>query len=80
MSEEKKKRDFLDLNNPFFKPLYIRVLVVTLTGLWGLFELLQGNSLWAAAFIGVAGYAGYRFFLDPNRHFGEKSDQTEDDA
>jgi hypothetical protein len=51
----------LDLEHPSFKPLWVRVAVVAVCVLWGLFELAQGNTLWAVIFLGLGAVCGYRF-------------------
>ncbi len=54
-------RKLIDLEHPFFKPLGVRIAVVAVCVLWGLFELSQGNGLWAVVFIGIGAVCGYRF-------------------
>jgi len=51
----------IDLEHPFFKPLGVRIAVVAVCVVWGIFELSQGNGFWAAIFLGMAGICGYRF-------------------
>ncbi len=53
----------LDAQHPFFRPLWRRVAVVVLCLGWGLFELLNGSSLWAMLFIGAGVYSGWQFFV-----------------
>lgn len=52
---------FLDLENPFFAPLWIRIAVVAVMTIWGLFELSQGAILWAIIFLGFAAICAWRF-------------------
>ncbi|WP_293449934.1 hypothetical protein [Planktotalea sp.] len=52
---------FLDLENPFFAPLWIRIAVVVVMAVWGTFELSQGAILWAIIFLGFAAICGWRF-------------------
>jgi len=54
-------RKLIDLEHPFFKPVWVRIAVVAVCVLWGLFELSQGNGLWAVVFIGMGAICGYRF-------------------
>ena len=51
----------IDLEYPFFKPVWIRVAVVVVCAGWGLFELSTGAVLWGVFFIGLAIICGYRF-------------------
>jgi hypothetical protein len=50
-----------DLADPFFEPLWIRVAVVAVTTLWGLFELTSGALFWAMFFLGLAAVCTWRF-------------------
>lgn len=52
-----------DFNDPWFKPLWRRVLVALLTLGWGLFELISGSPGWSILFLALGGYASYRLFL-----------------
>jgi len=51
----------LDLNHPFFKPVWMRVAVVAVCFGWGLVEFANGNGLWGVLFVGLAVICGYRF-------------------
>ena len=51
----------LDLENPFFAPLWIRIAVTTFLILWGFFEVSQGAYVWAIIFIGLGVICGWRF-------------------
>ena len=52
-----------DLDHPFFRPLWIRALVVAVCLGWALFEFATGSPFWGVLF-GAAGlYAAYRFFV-----------------
>ncbi|EDZ41070.1 MAG: hypothetical protein P8P65_10925 [Planktotalea sp.] len=51
----------LDLENPFFAPLWIRIAVVAVMTLWGLFELSQAAYMWSIIFLGFAAICGWRF-------------------
>ncbi len=56
-----------DFNHPFFRPLWIRVLIVVLCLGWAAFELLSGNLFWAILFgaIGVAAVWGLFINFNP---------------
>ena len=51
----------IDLADPFFAPVWIRVSVVVITTLWGLFELSTGAILWGVLFLGISAICAWRF-------------------
>jgi hypothetical protein len=55
-----------DLDHPFFRPLWIRVLIVAVSLGWALFEFAGGSPFWAILFGAIGVYAGYKFFFDFN--------------
>jgi len=61
-------KKFLDTDHPVFRPLWVRVLVVALPLGWGLFEFATASPFWGVLFLGLGGYAGWAFFLDPGRN------------
>jgi hypothetical protein len=67
-----------NLNDPFFRPLWLRIMLVLVTGGWALFELLSGSPGWALLFGAAAVYAGYGFFVafDPDQ--GRTADKEAD--
>ncbi|MBO6716436.1 MAG: DUF3329 domain-containing protein [Rhizobiaceae bacterium] len=67
-----------DLNDSFFKPLWIRVLIVVATLAWGAFEFTAGSPAWGTLFCGIGAYAFYGFFIafDP-RDPVEKDENAE---
>jgi hypothetical protein len=52
-----------DLDHPFFKPLWIRVLIVVVTLAWTAFEFSTGSPFWGVLFGAVGLFAAYRFFV-----------------
>lgn len=52
-----------DFNDPFFKPLWIRVAVVGLALGWALFEFLSGAPFWGILFAAMGLWAGYGLFI-----------------
>lgn len=58
---------FLDTRGEFFRPLWIRVLVVAFATGWAGFEFWRGEAIWAMIFAGFAGVGFYGFFFDPKR-------------
>lgn len=54
-------RKLIDLEDPFFAPLWIRVLVVVIAGGWGLFEFSAGAPMWGMIFLGISAICAWRF-------------------
>lgn len=54
----------LDTNHPFFKPLWIRLLVVAVTAGWALFEFQSGSIVWGMVFLVFAVLSAYGFFIN----------------
>ncbi len=55
-----------DLDHPFFKPLWLRVVIVAVALGWALIELAGGSPFWAILFGALGVYAAYKFFFDFN--------------
>ncbi|MCO6188253.1 DUF3329 domain-containing protein [Rhizobium sp. L1K21] len=53
-------------DRPFYRPLWIRVLIVLVCFGWGLMELLNGTYFWTVLVWGIGAYAGYRLFITFN--------------
>lgn len=56
-----------DTRHEFFRPLWIRILVVVVAAGWAGVELWRGELLWGAIFAVFAGMGFYGFFIDPKR-------------
>lgn len=56
----------IDTNHPFFRPLWIRIIVVALATGWGIFEFTTGSVFWGIISFGFAGLAFWGFFVDFN--------------
>ncbi|MBU2358827.1 MAG: DUF3329 domain-containing protein [Alphaproteobacteria bacterium] len=54
---------FLDLQVPFFIPLWRRIAVVAVSGGWGIFEFATGAPFFGVLFCAVALWAAYSFFI-----------------
>ncbi len=57
---------FLDLDHPFFRPLWIRVLIVAACLGWALVEFLAASPFWGVLFGAIGLYAGWHFFFNFN--------------
>ncbi|WP_114010096.1 hypothetical protein [Cohaesibacter intestini] len=58
-----------DFDIPFFRPLWVRLIVVTICIGWGLFELMGNSVGFAMIFLSAGFYAAYRLFVtfDPEK-------------
>lgn len=56
-----------DFNDPFFRPLWLRVAIVAVAGGWGIFEFATGAPFWGVLFCGaaVAAFHGLFIAFDP---------------
>lgn len=54
-------RDFFDFRNPFFRPLWIRIVIVAVCLAWGLVEYSGGETAWAGVFGALGLFAAWRF-------------------
>lgn len=64
----------IDAKHPYFKPLWRRIAVVVACLGWALFEALNGQSLWAAAFAAIGFYSAWVLIF----RFEPESDEDED--
>ncbi len=55
-----------NLDDPRFRPLWLRIVLTAICFGWAIFELVTGSPGWALAFAAVGGWAGYRFFVTFN--------------
>ncbi len=63
-----------DFDHPFFRPLWIRVAMVTVCLGWAILELFTGSPGWAILFGGAGLYAGYGFFIASRNESPEEED------
>lgn len=58
-----------DFNHPFFKPLWVRILVTGACLGWGMIEFMVGTPVWGALFCGLGVVAAYGLFVtfDPEK-------------
>lgn len=57
-----------NFDDPFYRPLWLRILIAGICIGWGIFEFVIGTPGFAILFLAVGGYAAYRFFItfDPD--------------
>jgi len=62
-------KQLLDPDHPAFRPLWVRLLVVGLSGGWAVVEFVAGSVAWGMLFAAIAGYAAWKLFIrfDPPR-------------
>jgi hypothetical protein len=66
---------FFDLQQAFYKPLWIRILITGLCLSWTSVEILGGNVFWAILFGAVGVYCAHQFFIAFNPKEPEGNDQ-----
>ena len=52
-----------DFNDPFFRPLWIRILLVAVAGGWGVLEFATGSPFWGIIFCAIAAVAFHGLFI-----------------
>lgn len=53
-----------DVDNPFFRPLWRRVVLVVFCAAWAAFELWHGQTMWALIFGGLGAYGAWIFLIN----------------
>lgn len=71
----------LDFNDPFYKPLWLRIAIVVVVAGWGVFEFMAGTPFWGVIFMGAAAFAFHGFFIafnprDPEEKRGTGKSDT----
>ncbi len=59
----KPRKPLFDLQHPWFKPLWRRVLVTAVCVFWTVLELYTGDPFWAMLFGALAAYSIWSFFF-----------------
>ncbi|MEK1929341.1 MAG: hypothetical protein AAAC47_06050 [Pararhizobium sp.] len=49
---------FIDPDHAFYRPLWVRLLIVAFCAVWTAFEFWQGENTWGMIFLAVSAYAG----------------------
>ncbi|WP_434291081.1 DUF3329 domain-containing protein [Celeribacter sp. SCSIO 80788] len=52
-----------NLDDPFYRPLWLRLVICAVCLGWGIVEAMTGSPGFALIFLAVGGYATYRFFI-----------------
>ena len=52
-----------NLQDPFYRPLWLRLLIVGVCAVWAGFEYLTGSPGWALLFAAVGAWAFWQFFV-----------------
>ena len=52
-----------DFNDPFFRPLWLRIIVVAVASGWGAFEFVSGSPFWGLLFCAAGAWAFYGLFI-----------------
>ena len=64
----------LDVQHPFFKPLWLRVVIFGFCLAWAIFEFATGAPFWGVLFGAIGVYCGWQFFVV----FDPKPDRKEE--
>ena len=67
-----RKRNWLDVQSPVLRPLWLRVVIVGFCGIWTAFEIIGGHLFWAILFGAAAIYLGYQLLVVYNPDHGER--------
>lgn len=59
-----------DLDDPFYRPLWLRLLLVGLVLGWAAFEFASGAPFFGVIFAAIGAYAAWRFFVTFNPRDG----------
>ncbi len=54
---------FIDPDHPFYRPLWVRLLIVGFTSGWTVVEFRNGNEMWGYIFLAMAAYTGAALLL-----------------
>ena len=71
--------NFLDVQTPFFRPLWRRVIATALCLAWAVMELASGSVMWAILFGASGVYLFWQFFVDFNPATNGDDDETRAD-
>lgn len=63
-----------DTDDAFFRPLWIRIAIVAVSGGWAVFEWRNGEAFWAGVFGAIAAYAVWSFFIVFDPRAGKDKD------
>ncbi len=66
-----RKRNWLDVQSPVLRPLWLRVAIVGFCSVWTGFEIIGENWFWAILFGAAALYLGYQLLVVYSPDFGE---------
>ncbi|WP_106743572.1 hypothetical protein [Yoonia maritima] len=71
----------LNANDPFYRPVWRRAVIVAVCLGWGMVELLTGSPGFAIIFLALGALAAYRLFLtySPDAQTSSLSDDPKDD-
>ena len=53
----------IDTNHPFYRPLWVRLLIVGLCSVWAVVEFVNNEPFWGTVVGGVAIYSAYVLLL-----------------
>jgi hypothetical protein len=57
------RKSFFDPQHPWFKPLWVRILMIAICFGWALMEFTTKSTLWGIAFAAAGAYLVWQFFF-----------------
>ena len=72
------KKRLLDVQLPFFIPIWRRIALVAACFGWAIFELSLGNHFWAGLFCVIGAYCAHQFFFAFEPTAGNAANKNDD--
>lgn len=63
-----------DMDHAWFRPLWVRILIIAVAAGWAAFEASMGETVWAVIFGAIAAYGVWSFFIDPEARRKRRGD------
>jgi len=72
---------FIDPDHPFYRPLWIRLLIVLFCAVWTVVEFVGEQTLWGMIFLAITAYASAALliFYRPSEKGEAKAEDEEQD-
>ncbi|WEX79221.1 hypothetical protein PYH37_004928 [Sinorhizobium numidicum] len=70
---------FIDPDHPFYRPLWIRLLIVGLCAVWTAVEFMSDQTIWGMIFLAVTAYTACALliFYKPKQSGDDKTDPAD---
>ena len=57
-----------DFDHPFYDPLWVRLLIITIVFGWSVFEYVIGEPIWSVVFLVAGVWCTYCFFFSKKKN------------